>query len=1820
MKTRLSFLAICLSVCVVMSAAPIDSNRALQIAQDFVPTSSKIKKNSLGAMPTGEIVYTHYMPKSHRPAIYVVNIGHAFALVSADDVAHPILGYNYSQSWPKDGNLPPQVKSFLDDLAAQMEAAANQPQDTLTAAEWDNPRQMPRRVRKDNLPDSVGPLLTTTWDQGQYYNAMCPVDGQSAYNGRVPAGCVAVAMAQIVNYWGQRGTISTRGTHSYVSDYGKLLVDYGNTTYDFAHMPNQLTANSTQQEKDAVAKLMYECGVAVNMEYGTTSSSAYTQDARAALVNFWGFNPELSYAERAKYTKEEWESILRNDIASGQPVYYSGKPVEGEGHSFICDGYRQDGYFHFNYGWMGACDGWYVTTAVMSYISRQSALLHISPYNNGRIVLGQMSGMSTFVVDEPLEFCDIMGYNKNEIPFYANQIGSTVAFVSSDNSSQMVVDVMEYEGQTLSMYDGLNSYTPIKTISAGSTNLSPVISTGSVVKIEYNGYLNSCGFKVRVAHNSSCRLVSDISTHVDSTSVSLTWTDHSEATHWQIAYGPKGAEPEQVAVCETDSNTLSVMNLLPFTEYDFIIRPRCSDNQYGEGKKVTVMVEAPYWQDIVTSPPDGYYYDNPTNTFRITTAEGLAWWAKNQCSEEVYLMADIDLSGYKWRPSYMKHTLHGNGHVISNLYINEPGTDVAMFSDGFTTASIEDVGLDGAYVKGRPGSRVGTLFGTLRGTIRNSYVRNSIVTGDDWVGGLVGATAYGSVENSYVSAKVTGLRWIGLVSGEAMEGRYVNCYALGELNMRGQCYNGGIVGYIGAGEINHCYSVETQGGIAGYKGTTIISDTSTIVMEDSQATLLTPISYEEELEDDLLSVLNYYVELYGDSTWCVWTADTNFINQGFPLLGEKQIVRNPEVSNVTIQNIDMDGDIAVVVNWEDSSDVTQWQIRYRDVMTPDEGYIYHISTHHPDTIYDIYTGSVFEFSVRAVYANGQKGKWSAPVEQMVDLLYWADVVTAQPEGYQEDANGNVYISSAEGLTWLSVRVNGLHGQPVESYEGKKVVLTEDVDLDGYRWNPIGGGIFEDEWRGFSGVFDGQNHVITGLYVNQGYSDLGLFGYVYKGSVLNVRIEGGIVISAYTGPNDTHSVRSSAIGGLIGFARECKEINNCHSSATIYGVGGLGSLCGDIESLERRTIISNCSASGAVFGSGANSAANGALIGDAYGDVVVQNCYATGNVYVDDSDEDMGYRGGLIGYMMYSEVYNCYSTGNVFYSPDSQPVVGKVIGNLGTETHARYLYAPDHRNTDLGIVSGSAMDVLDTTLFVHNGSDNVLYVPVSIGDTTYENLVDALNAWVLMKNSPYLRTWIMDENGYPTYGDAFVPSCYNPTDLNVTQATVIGDTTIRTRVEWSQVGQPDYWELVYVPSLCSPEEGTKVIVRDSLCVISDIPVGIPLDFYVRAVCDDNEQSCWSEPVTYIADKLRWTEVVTSQPEGYEEDATTIRISSAEGLAWLVSVTNGLNGEEYSYDRLRGKTIYLLADVDLSAYRWTPIGTDEHFAASFFKFDGRDHTISGLYVNELMDYIGMFGKCLYSSITNLRLRQCCVRGERYVGAICANATDLRITNCAVDGEVVGIEESGGLSGRHMGATISNCYFIGDVTIRRDLKKVNTQVGFVGGISGMPSLDSICNCYFVGKVSENCVHPGVMTGSCVGGSSVINCYYRDYITNLPITAIGNPARDNSCFVESGEAWILKNPPYVNGAFRTDLVDALNAWVDENDTDGNYLHWVADTTNVNGGYPIFMVETPSPGTDINTPITDNPPLTTSKILHDGQILILRGDRLYTITGQSVR
>ncbi len=207
----------------------------------------------------------------------------------------------------------------------------------------------------------VGPLLTTAWHQGSPYNNLCPMgDG-----GRTVVGCVATATAQILRYHGS--PFAGFGSHCYYwdgdsscggSSPGRELCAYYDDSYDWENMPNTCSGGCSAVERDALAELCYEVGVAFNMNYGRCGSGAYTANALSVFPTYFGYSTAIDRENRTAHWPTSWFAIIQEEINLDRPMQY-----RILGHSIVCDGWRDTGgtqQYHMNYGWADSHNAWYV--------------------------------------------------------------------------------------------------------------------------------------------------------------------------------------------------------------------------------------------------------------------------------------------------------------------------------------------------------------------------------------------------------------------------------------------------------------------------------------------------------------------------------------------------------------------------------------------------------------------------------------------------------------------------------------------------------------------------------------------------------------------------------------------------------------------------------------------------------------------------------------------------------------------------------------------------------------------------------------------------------------------------------------------------------------------------------------------------------------------------------------------------------------------------------------------------------------------------------------------------------------------------------------------------------------------------------------------------------------------------------------------------------------------------------------------------------------------------------------------------------------------
>ncbi len=337
-----------LSALVVASPAAmgrqLTPDEALQAAK-LTPSASKMMKTP-AAM---KLAYTAADDNFNGCYVFTRGEGNGYVIVAADDAVAPVLGYSDSGNFDAQ-NIPASLQWLLDDYTAQIRYAAANPQAAALSREYKAPASM----------TPVEPICTTKWDQDAPYNENCPTINDQA----TMTGCVATAMAQVMKAHNWPVTGTGQYQYSFTSDDNTIQVgsNFSLHTYDWTNMLNSYPSGGyTQTQADAVAQLMFDCGVAAKMTFGTSSSGAVTMVGAMGMIDYFGYDKAMQWIYRTTKFLPEWNQMVYNEVKAGRPVLLSGHNSEG-GHAFVCDGYSSDYYFHINWGWSGLSDGYYLLT------------------------------------------------------------------------------------------------------------------------------------------------------------------------------------------------------------------------------------------------------------------------------------------------------------------------------------------------------------------------------------------------------------------------------------------------------------------------------------------------------------------------------------------------------------------------------------------------------------------------------------------------------------------------------------------------------------------------------------------------------------------------------------------------------------------------------------------------------------------------------------------------------------------------------------------------------------------------------------------------------------------------------------------------------------------------------------------------------------------------------------------------------------------------------------------------------------------------------------------------------------------------------------------------------------------------------------------------------------------------------------------------------------------------------------------------------------------------------------------------------------------
>lgn len=358
-------------ISLLTSASTVDVETARKVAEKAVGKPCLEKKVTLRRASTAQGKLPSYY-------LFTGNDGYGFALVSSMEEDAPLLGYSAETAISAIENMPDALKAYLDTYSKYMEACSN---GSAVPRHQELPSLSMRRAA------DAAPLCKSSWGQGDPYNRLCPqIDGK-----RTIVGCVATAIAQIMNYW--QWPVKGSGYGNGTDTNGEVIHGTLEHTYNWAAMKNTTAENIASDEAAAaVSQLSYDCGLAVGMKYGTGGSSAGTP-MKAMYENFGYIPTTLRTQMRDCFNSDaEYLSVIADEIDAGRPVYQAatsqaGSGADAEGHAYVIDGYSSNGMVHVNWGWNGDFDGYFdlskMNPSGYSFTINQRIMTGLMPAKNG---------------------------------------------------------------------------------------------------------------------------------------------------------------------------------------------------------------------------------------------------------------------------------------------------------------------------------------------------------------------------------------------------------------------------------------------------------------------------------------------------------------------------------------------------------------------------------------------------------------------------------------------------------------------------------------------------------------------------------------------------------------------------------------------------------------------------------------------------------------------------------------------------------------------------------------------------------------------------------------------------------------------------------------------------------------------------------------------------------------------------------------------------------------------------------------------------------------------------------------------------------------------------------------------------------------------------------------------------------------------------------------------------------------------------------------------------------------------------------------------
>lgn len=389
MKKKVLFvLAVFSALIAEMSAAPVTRAEALAKAQVFMQSKGIALKGEMSAVNGPRRVGN--AQNEETSCYYVFNNGQngGFVVVSGDSRTREILAYSDKGTYDPD-DISPAMAYFLDGYAHDI--------NMLGEDQSEGQDHRPKYTPGAQTTTPVLPLLTSEWNQDTPFNQSCPqYTSSNGKKTRTYAGCVAVAMGQILYYYRSRMPAKTQVAIPGYSGSGSISLSTvkAGTAYNWSLMFDKYTYDITDAQLAAVSKLLLYAGMTVSSSYGISETSASCSNVVSAMSKYFGFSSNAKFVNRTSYTYSQWEDMIIDELMDARPVFFNGVSYYLN-HAFVLDGYDGMGYFHANFGWGGRSDGYYSLNIINtqsdngddgavdgdSFLVKQQAIFGLQPLN-----------------------------------------------------------------------------------------------------------------------------------------------------------------------------------------------------------------------------------------------------------------------------------------------------------------------------------------------------------------------------------------------------------------------------------------------------------------------------------------------------------------------------------------------------------------------------------------------------------------------------------------------------------------------------------------------------------------------------------------------------------------------------------------------------------------------------------------------------------------------------------------------------------------------------------------------------------------------------------------------------------------------------------------------------------------------------------------------------------------------------------------------------------------------------------------------------------------------------------------------------------------------------------------------------------------------------------------------------------------------------------------------------------------------------------------------------------------------------------------------